>query len=120
MTAGMEPTETTDSQITVVVLEDSGGRDRVVCTSFEEAIGVVKDTADAGTVTKIENRNGEIVFDSQEMDIEDWENEWNRAKRRLSVDVEEYDCPYDNVGCVVDDLCVQCKMDAVQNQYRED
>jgi len=119
MTSGMEPTETTDSQITVVVLEESGGRDRVTCSSFREAINVVKDTVDAETVAKIENREGVIVFDSQEADIENWENEWERAKRRLSVDVEEYDCPYDNVGCVADDLCVQCKMDAVQNQYHE-
>lgn len=39
------------------------------------------------------------------------------AKRRLSLDVEEYDCPYDNVACFADDLCVQCEIDNVQNQY---
>lgn len=51
------------------------------------------------------------------MRIEEWAVEWEHAKRRLSVDVEEYDCPYDNIACVADDLCVQCKMDKVQNDF---
>jgi len=119
MPAGMEPTETVDAKITVVVLEESGGRDRIHCVSFEEAIKVVKEQVTSNTFAKIENREGVIVFDSQDMDIENWENEWSRAKRQIGVDVEEYDCPYESVGCVADDLCVQCKMDAVQNQFKE-
>lgn len=117
MPSGLEPTETTDSDITVIVLTEPNGRDRIPCSSFESAIETVKETVDDETVAKIETRDGEIVFDSVEMDIEDWENEWKRAKRRLSVDVEDYDCPYDSVGCLADDLCVQCKIDAVQERY---
>lgn len=120
MTSGLEPTETTDDQITVIVLEEDGNRERIVCSSYKDAIAVVKDTTGPDVFTKIEDRDGEIVFNSQEMDIENWENEWKHAKQRLAVDVEEYDCPYDSVGCLADDLCVQCKMDKVQNLARRD
>jgi hypothetical protein len=114
MAGGLNPTETTDRHITVIVLRDSGTHDRIDCTSFEEAIDIVKDRSESATVTKIETRDEEIVFSSEEMDIDDWENEWRHAKRRLSVDVEDHTCPYDNIGCLSDDLCVQCKMDAVR------
>lgn len=119
MTSGIEPSETIDAEITVIVLSETGERDRINCTSFNEAIGVVKQEVSHSTFAKIEDRDGEVVFNSEDMDIENWEKEWRRAKRRFGVDVEEYDCPYDNVGCVADDLCVQCKMDKVQNQYGE-
>lgn len=117
MTGGLEPTESTDDEITVIILGEPDRRERIACSSFQEAVRLVKVENGPGTTVKIENRDGEIVFTSVEMDIEDWENEWERAKRRLAVDVEEYDCPYESVGCVADDLCVQCKMDAVQDQY---
>jgi len=117
MTDGLEPTETTDDAITVIVLGEPNRRERIACTSFKEAVSLVKERNDPETTVKIENRNGEILFTSLEMNIEDWENEWERAKRRLSVDVEDYECPYDSVGCVADDLCVQCKMDKVQDSY---
>ena len=116
MTRGLEPTETTDDDITVIVLGEPDRRDRIVCSSFRETIQSVKAEQPGATTTKIENRDGEIVFTSVDMEIEDWENEWERAKRRLAVDVEQYDCPYDAVGCVADDLCVQCKMDKIQAQ----
>lgn len=51
------------------------------------------------------------------MDIHDWEVEWKKEKRRLSVNVEAHDCPYDDRACFSDDLCVKCKMDKVQDQY---
>lgn len=117
MPRGLEPTESTGTRITVVLLGEEGERERVHCNSFTEAISVVKAEQSPQTVAKIENREEEIVFTSEEMDIDDWENEWKHAKRRLSVDVEEYDCPYDTVGCFADDRCVQCKMDKVQDQY---
>lgn len=41
---------------------------------------------------------------------------WNHARRRLSVDVEGRECPYDNVACVADDRCIECQMDAVQRE----
>jgi hypothetical protein len=36
---------------------------------------------------------------------------------RLTVNVEAHDCPCDNKACLSDDLCVQFKMDKVQDQY---
>ena len=117
MTRGLEPTETTDNQITVIVLFDGGADDRIRCTSFDSAIATVKEEVRSATTVKIENRESDIVFTSADMDIEDWENELSRAKRRMSVDVEEYDCPYDNVGCIADDLCIQCKMAKVHGQF---
>ena len=111
-----EPTETYDGSLTVRLLDDDTGRDEVTCSSYKEAIEVVRENRYSTTVVKIIDREGDVVFDSVDMDIDDWESEWKHAKRRLSVEVEEYDCPYDNVACFADDLCVQCKMDKVQNQ----
>jgi hypothetical protein len=115
MTGGLDPTEEYDGTVTVRVLDDSGTRDKISCSSYEEAIGVVKRKAGSATVIETLDRNGEAVFDSADMDIEDWEIEWKHAKRRLSVDVEERECPYDNVACFADDLCVECKIDAVKD-----
>lgn len=117
MANGHDPTEAYDGSITVFLADDSGDRDQIKCTSYKEAISVVKDNQYSTTVITIADRDGDIVFDSADMNIGDWEIEWKHAKRRLSVDVEEYDCPYDNVACFADDLCVQCKMDKVQNRY---
>ena len=90
---------------------------RKTCSSYEEAIDLVKRHQASATAVKIEDRDGEIVFTSDEMEIEQWEIQWKHAKRRLSVDVDEYECPYDNVACFEDDLCVQCQMDKVQENY---
>jgi hypothetical protein len=51
------------------------------------------------------------------MSIDDWEVEWRQQKRRLSVETEDHVCSYGNVGCIFDDLCVQCKMGAVQDSF---
>lgn len=117
MANGLEPTEAYDGSITVYVADDDGDRDHIKCTSYEEAISVVKDHQYATTVITIADRDGDVVFDSADMNIDDWETEWKHAKRRLSVDIEEYDCPYENVACFSDDLCVQCKIDKVQTQH---
>lgn len=117
MSDSLEPTEDYDGAILVRLLDDSEGEERHQCSSYEEAIGIVKKNVDSVAAAKIVSRDGQVVFTSMEMDIEDWEKEWKHAKRSLSVDVEEHDCPYDSVGCVADDLCVQCKMDKVQNSY---
>jgi hypothetical protein len=116
MSPALDPTETTDREITVVVIGDQVGRNRIGCSSYEVAIDVVKDELSPGVVAKIENREGDIVFTSAEMSIDDWEVEWRQQKRQLSVDTEDHECPYDSVGCVFDDLCVKCKMDKMQNQ----
>lgn len=117
MTRGLEPSEEYDGTITVHVLHDKAEDERIQCSSYEEAIETVKREAESATVTKIEDRDDRIVFTSDEMDIQDWEIEWRREKRRLTVNVEVHDCPYDDKACFADDLCVQCKMDKVQDQY---
>jgi hypothetical protein len=117
MSRGLEPTEEYDGSITVRLATDSGERDQIRCASYTEAISVVKDHQHEVTVSTIVARDGEIVFDSADMNIDDWETEWQHAKRRLSVDVEEHECLYENVACVADDLCVKCKMDKVQTQH---
>lgn len=116
MVRGHEPTEEYDGSITVRTFDDDGGRGRTDCESFEEAIDLVEDLQHEVDEVEIIHPDGEIVFNSYEMDIEDWAVEWEHAKRRLSVDVEERECPYDNVACFADDLCVQCKMDKVQER----
>lgn len=115
VTVGHDPTETTDRAITVVLFDAE--RERHDCQSYEEAIALVKEELTHRTVAKIENRDGEIVFNSDKMSIDAWETEWRQQKRRLSVETEDHVCPYDNVGCIFDDLCVQCKMDAVEDSF---
>lgn len=115
MTEDHVPTERTGRPVSVILLRD-GGRERIDLATYSEAIETIKAAVDDDTVAKLEAEDGEIVFRSDEMDIEHWENEWKRAKRRASVDVEERECPYENVGCIADDRCVQCQMDEVQKQ----
>lgn len=117
MTHSLEPAEEYDGTITVLVLRDTEGREEIRCSSYEEAIKTVKRTDESATVTKIVDRDNQVVFSSDKMDIRDWEVEWKKEKRRLSVGVEAHDCSYDNKACFSDDLCVQCQMDKVQDQY---
>lgn len=117
MSDGHEPVEESDGSIIVHILKDDRARQEVRCHSYKDAIDVVKQRHVTATVVKIEDRDGDIVFTSAEMDIANWETEWKHAKRRLSVDVEDWDCPYESMACFADDLCVQCKMDKVQDQY---
>ena len=117
MVHGLEPTEEYDGSITVRLLDDDAGTETARCSSYEEAIELVKAREHAVTVAKIVDREGSVVFTSAEMDIDDWERVWKREKRRQSVQVEAYDCPYDSVACFADDLCVRCQIDRVQEQY---
>ena len=117
MAGGLDPTEEVDGSITVRLLDDSTESKQIRCSSYPDAIDVIKEHQYSVTVAKIVDRDDDVVFTSAEMNIEDWEVEWEHAKRRLSVDVEAYDCPYDSVACFADDRCVQCEMDDVQNQY---
>lgn len=117
MSNALEPAEEHDGRITVLLLDDGAGREKVLCSSFSQAIQVVKDKQGSVTAAKIVDRDENVVFSSAEMDIEEWEKVWKKEKRRLAVNIEEYDCPYDSISCFADDLCVQCKMDKIQNQY---
>lgn len=117
MANGLDPTEEYDGSITVRTFDDDGTRKQEKCATFKEAIETVKTKRGSHDVLEIVDKDDEVVFDSVDMDIEDWEVEWKHAKRRLSVDVEERECPYENVACFADDLCVQCKINKVQSQY---
>ena len=89
----MNPTETYDGRIMVHLLRDSQDNEEIPCSSFREAISVVKDKRHLATASKIDDRDDEVVFSSADVDIEAWERVWKNEKRRLSVTVEEYDCP---------------------------
>ncbi|RZV12632.1 hypothetical protein BDK88_0052 [Natrinema hispanicum] len=119
MTSGLDPTEVYDGSITVRLLDDQTGTETVTCSSYEEAIEVVKENHYSVTVAKITDRDDDddVVFTSADMDIDNWESIWRQEKLRQSVNVDEYDCPYDSVSCFADDLCVQCKIDKVQDQH---
>lgn len=117
MGGGLEPTEKYDGTIRVRLLDDTAETTEIRCASYHDAIDVVKDRHCSVTAAKIIDRDDDVVFTSAEMDIDDWAREWEHAKRSFSVTVDAYDCPYDNIACFADDLCVQCKMDTVQEQY---
>lgn len=110
------PTEEYERSITVIEISRTS-IDRTDVTSFEDAITAVKARTGHGTVLKIEDPEEEIVFTSEEMDIDDWERVWRREKRRLSVEAEVRECPYDSVGCAADDLCLECQMDEAQSGF---
>lgn len=113
-----DPTESVDNRPTVIELDRT--RNRIDVSGYDEAIEEVKErVSNPGAVLKIESSEGEIVFNSRDMDIEDWRNEFKKAKLRQGVEVEAYDCPYDSVGCMSDDLCPRCKLDKTRDRYVE-
>mgnify|MGYP006283157941 CR=1 FL=1 len=69
MRSGLDPTEVYDGSITVRLLDDRTGTETVACSSYEEAIEVVKENQQSVTVAKISNRNTDVVFTSADMDI---------------------------------------------------
>jgi hypothetical protein len=111
------PTEEYDGRITVILLDDGTDDQEIRCSSFKKAIEVVKENHDSVLDAKIIDRDDDVVFSSAKMDIETWERIWQREKRRMSIEVEAYDCPYDSLSCFADDLCVRCKIDKVQDQF---
>lgn len=108
------PTEAYDKSITVIEI-DRTSIERTDVTSFDEAISTVKARSNQDTVLKIEDQDEEVVFTSEEMEISDWERVWRQEKRRLSVETEVRECPYDTVGCGADDLCLECQLDEAQS-----
>jgi hypothetical protein len=75
MTHKLKPFEEYDGSITVQVLRDKEKPERIRCSSYEEAIETVKEKVESATVVKIVDRDNQIVFKSDEMDIQDWEVE---------------------------------------------
>lgn len=117
MTGGLEPTEEFDGSVTVRLLDDGDETRTIRCGSYPDAIGVVKDHQRTVTAAKIVDRDDSVVFSSAEMDIEVWETAWEDAKRELSVDVDESDCPHDNDGCFPGDRCVRCQLSDARAGY---
>ena len=111
MTGGLEPTEEYDGRLRVKLLDDGDGGQEIPCSSYTEAIGLVKDHQFDVTVAKIVDRGGDVVFTSVDMDIEVWESIWKQEKRREAISVEEQACPYESISCFSDNHCVQCEMD---------
>jgi hypothetical protein len=110
-----KPTETTSTKITVRVFRKEK-RELINASSIKEAIQIVREQQQISftQTVKIELED-DIVYNSEDHgEIETWENEWRRAKRRMSVDATEYDCPHNMAGCVKDDLCLPCQMDHAQ------
>ena len=115
MTDGLQPTEEYDGRLRVKLLDDGDGSREIPCSSYTEAIDLVKDHQYNVTAAKIIDRDGDVVFTSADMEIEVWESIWKQEKRREAISVEERACPYDSISCFSDDLCVQCEMDKMQN-----
>jgi hypothetical protein len=67
MAGGPTPTEEYDGTITVRVLHDRADDERFRCSSYHDAIETVRRENDGAVATKIEDRDGEIVFTSDEM-----------------------------------------------------
>ena len=108
-----EPAEEQNNSIKVRLLYRSN-REVLEVQSISEAIQVIKDknTKLRLSCSKIEE-NGDIVFNSDRNgNIEDWENEWKRQKKVLSVEQSPRNCPHGHDNCFDDDLCLPCQMDA--------
>lgn len=104
-----------DRHITVKVLLDHD-RKRLQADSIEDAIEKVKDATGRAVCTKIILPNDDIVYSSRRHgDIEDWAAEYRREKKRLSASREARDCPFDNLGCYEDSLCLDCKLEKAQH-----
>ncbi|MDG5760262.1 hypothetical protein QA600_13035 [Natronococcus sp. A-GB1] len=110
MVGGLEPTEETDGSVIVRLLDDGDETRTIRCDSYADAIEVVTDRQRSVTAAKILDRDENVVFTSAEMEIEVWEAAWEDAKRELSVDVDESDCPYENGACFPGDRCVRCQL----------
>jgi hypothetical protein len=110
------PTESTES-VTVVVLGETGKRNRINCDSYEHAIETARQKISPKKVVKIESRDGEIMYSSQKMNLDEWEKHWRMEKKRAITEGDDRECPYGNVACFEDDICVECKMDRVQESY---
>jgi hypothetical protein len=84
--------------------------------SIREAIDYIKENRENFDSCRKIKLDGEVVFSTDKHNsIEDWENIWKKEKRRMSFSDEAYECPHDVVGCVSDDLCIDCQIDKAKN-----
>ena len=104
----IEPTETTERTITATLFSRQSV-ETVDCVSIEAAIDVV--AASDAAETKI-LLNDEVVYHSATHgDIETWEREFERQKRRRTVGETAWDCPHGTDSCYEDDRCLACQID---------
>ncbi|WP_155120422.1 hypothetical protein [Haloprofundus marisrubri] len=82
-------------------------------SSIRSAIPIVKEAQSGPSVCqKIITRDDTVVYNSDRNgDIEHWEAEWKLEMRAASGSDPVRRCPYQNSGCVGDDLCMECLMD---------
>jgi hypothetical protein len=105
---GIEPTETTERTITATLFARSSV-ETVDCGSVEEAISAVKDgDAEESKILL----NDEVVYHSETNgDIETWEREFRRQKRKRSPEETAWECPHGTEYCYEDDRCIDCQID---------
>jgi hypothetical protein len=109
--SGLQPTETQHRKITVKKFTHSNIKKSEV-SSVSEAISEIKSDSNPKVVDSKIILEGEVVYYSDKHgDIENWETEWNRQKRLLSVDESLRDCPHNHTSCYEDDLCMDCQLD---------
>lgn len=107
-----DPTEITSTEITVRVFRREK-RQILNASSIKDAIEITREEQQNPFTQSVKiELEDDIVYNSEyHGEIETWENEWRRAKRRMSVDEAEYNCPHNTAGCVKNDLCLPCQMD---------
>lgn len=104
----IEPTETTERTVTASLFSRRSV-ESVDCESVEEAIEAVKASdADESKILL----NDEVVYHSETNgDIETWEREFTRQKRKRTVEETAWDCPNGATYCYEDDRCIDCQID---------
>jgi len=103
----LEPAKIQSTKIKVISIGRTTKK-KINVSSIADAIQKIKQSN--YSINKIE-LNGEIVYFSEKHgEIERWENEWKRQKRKMSLTESTRDCPFDVDACYKNDLCIDCKM----------
>lgn len=104
----IEPTETTERTI-AATLFSRRSVETVDCDSIEGAIEAVKERA--ADEAKILLNDDVVYHSATHGDIETWEREFERQKRKRSPEETAWDCPHDTEYCYEDDRCMDCQID---------
>lgn len=109
----IEPTETTERTITATLFSRQSV-ETVGCVSIQEAISVVKEhSAEEAKILL----NDEVVYHSTTNgDIETWEREFQRQKRKRTPDETAWECPHGVEYCYENDRCMECQIDRAAGQ----
>ena len=107
----LEPAETQKREILVKIFKKHNV-EKIKVNSISNAIEKIKENQSPKTVSTKISLDGEIVyFSDRHGDIENWESEWVRQKRVMSLDKSTRDCSYGVEYCYENDLCMQCQID---------